>query len=105
LVAKTPQLRQRRYSLNSLLLALAMQAQLATAPRFADEYTAESSEAAPDDAGEHQTKALEQAMVDAARLDTLLPAWQGMMNEWWLEQGQGGPSGPGLRGQIYRCSG
>lgn len=84
------------------LLALAMQAQLATAPRFADEYTAESSEAAPDDAGEHQTKALEQAMVDTARLDTLLPAWQGMMNEWWLEQGQGGPSGPGLRGQIYR---
>lgn len=84
------------------LLALAIQAQLASAPRFADEYTAASSEAAPDDAGAHQPMALEQAMVDAARLDTLLPAWQGMMNEWWVEQGLAGPLGPGLRGQLYR---
>lgn len=84
------------------LLALAIQAQLATAPRFADEYMAESSEDAHDDAGEHQVRALEVAMVDAARLDTLLPAWQGMMNEWWVEQWLGGPSSPGLRGQLYR---
>ena len=85
------------------LLALAIQAQLATAPRFADEYMVESSEDAPDDAVEHQVRALEVALVDAARLDTLLPAWQGMMNEWWVEQWLGGrPLSPGLRGQLYR---
>lgn len=83
------------------LLALAIQAQLATVPRFADAYAAKSGEDAPDDTGAHQA-GVEQALVDLDRLDALLPAWQDQMAQWWAEQQQGGPLSAGLRAQLYR---
>lgn len=69
------------------LLALAVQAQLATAPRFAAEYQAGSNE---------------QALLDAEQVELRMPGWKAEIEAWWAEQLIGGPLSPTLRGQLYQ---